>query len=87
MLTILSHNESKTVGLVDGDNPESHQICEFDPLALKEWVEQIVEHFGPDKPVFVSVHPSAVVNVKALAASDSLGDTLQVMVVGWEKKK
>jgi hypothetical protein len=46
MLTVISHNPSKTVGLVDGDNPESDRIGPFSPLALKEWVDQIIEHFG-----------------------------------------
>jgi hypothetical protein len=87
MLTVLSHNPDKTVGLVDGDNPESDFICEFSPLALKEWVDEIVKHFGQDKPVFISAHPGMIVDVKALSASDSLGDTLQVMVVGYEKEK
>ena len=87
MLTVLSHNPDITVGLVEGDNPDSDFICEFSPLALKEWVEQIIEHFGPDKPVFVSAHPSESVNTNALAAADSMGDSLQVMVVGLLKVK
>ena len=87
MLSVLSHNEPKTVGLVEGDNPIADFICEFDPIALKEWAKQIIEHFGDEKPVFISVHPSTVVNTNALSASDSLGDSLQVMVVGLIKEK
>jgi hypothetical protein len=85
-ITVLSHNPAKTVGLVTGENPPKNFICEFDPLALKEWVEQIVEHFGDSKPVFVSAHPSGIVDVMALGASDAYGDELQVFVVGFEKQ-
>ena len=87
MLTVLSHNPSKTVGLVEGENPVKNFICEFDPKALKEWVDQIIEHFGDSNPVFISARPSETVDVMALIASDSYCDTLQVMVVGLEKKK
>ena len=85
MLTVLSHNESKTVGLCVGENPSKDFICEFDPVHLKEWVDQIIEHFGDSKPIFISAHPSEMVNVMALSASDSYCDELQVVVVGLEK--
>jgi hypothetical protein len=87
MLNVLSHNPSKTVGLVDGGNPASDLIGEFNPKYLKEWAEQIIEHFGTDNPVFISVRKSMVSDTNALVASDSLGDPLQVMVVGLEKEK
>ena len=87
MLNVLSHNPTATVGLVDGDNPASDLIGEFDPKYLKEWAEQIIEHFGTDSPVFVSVRKSTTSDTNALMASDSLGDPLQVMVVGLEKEK
>ena len=85
MLTVLSHNPSKTVGLCEGENPAKDFICEFDPVHLKEWVDQIIEHFGDSKPVFISAHPSEMVNVMALSASDSYCDELQVVVVGLKK--
>ena len=86
MLTVLSHNPSKTVGLCEGENPAKDFICEFDPIYLKEWVEQIVEHFGDSKPVFIFAHPSEMVNVMALCASDTYCDELQVVVVGLQKE-
>jgi hypothetical protein len=87
MLTVLSHNPDKTVGLCEGENPAKNFICEFNPIALKEWVDQIVEHFGDSNPVFISARPSETVDVMALIASDSYCDTLQVMVVGLEKQR
>ena len=82
MLTVLSHNPSKTVGLVDGNNNPADFICEFNPVHLKNWVEQIIEHFGDANTVYVYAHKSEVVNVNSLSASSSKDDSLQVMVVG-----
>jgi len=87
MLTVISHNSSKNVGLVDGDNPESDRIGPFSPLALKEWVEQIIEHFGDAKPVWISEHKSTLANSSSLAAADTDGDSLQVMVASWEMEE
>jgi hypothetical protein len=87
MLTVLSHNPDKTVGLVDGDNPETDLIGPFSPLALQEWVAEIIQHFGDSKPVWISAHKSTIVNSNSLAAADTEYDTLQVMVAGWEMEE
>jgi len=86
-LTILSHNPSKTVGLAEGPNPKSDFIGIFSPVFLREWTEQIIEHFGDSKPVHIAAHKSKLTSAMSLVASDSEGDTLQVIVTGYEMEE
>jgi len=87
MLTVLSHNPDKTVGLCEGDNPKSFYIGAFNPLLLKEWIDLVLETYGPDNIIFLSQHPSAECTGVALCAASEYCDSLQVVVTGLDNNE
>lgn len=84
MITPISSNEAKTVGLCKCDNEKSDFVGKFSTVLLKEWVEMVVKNFGADTIVYLYSHHSGNPDntTRVLSASATHGDSIQVMAVG-----
>jgi hypothetical protein len=80
----LSSNPSKTVFVLQADNPTSDFIGQFSPSILKEWAESILESFGDEDAVYLYSHSSGNEETTAryLSASMEHGGELQVCCAG-----
>ena len=79
-------NPARTVGLCSGYIRKSDFIGKFRPGELKEWAEWIIEHFGTDQQVYVSLSESKNEDntAKMLSACPEYGepDEMYICVVG-----
>lgn len=81
-LNVILSNESKTIGLVEMNNPKDHFVCEVDPLLLKQWAEMVYDQFSGEDVVYLAVHKHPDNSSRVLTASMEHGDELQVVVCG-----
>jgi len=84
MLTPLTTNPTKTVFMVQVDNPTSDFVGQFSPSVLKEWADQVLEKFGDEDVIYLYSHPSGepTNTARYLSASMEHGGELQVCCAG-----
>ena len=88
MIHPITVNHTNTVGLCDGEIPESDYLGLFKASLLKEWVSQILHNYG-DVQIALYCHASdnTATTAHVLAAAERRGDDMFVCVVGAEDRK
>lgn len=80
----LTTNASETVGVIDAYNPKEDFVMEAKPNLLKEWVDELLTHFGSEDVVYLSIHKheDPMETTRCLTASADYGGSVQVMIIG-----
>ncbi len=75
------YNTEQTIALCTGYNNKADFIGLFNPKMLRDFAQTILDNFG-EEPVYMYSHYSKSCTARALSASQTYGDEIQIGLSG-----